>query len=246
MKKLVFIILIGLFSIKSEAQRVEVLRKSDMIYKKYNTSRGFYFLDSSIDNKDIKYVASIRAKLKKNILNNNTIGCFESVYYFIKNKAGDLGANSFKLDSFYESDTSKYMTLTIDAFFSPDSIIKFNKQLKEKNTLYAFPRVNIRNDSTTFNFDKQQIKLYYKQYFKYNLKVGEIARVNKGGIAGEQRSIEGVANRPAVYLEFTGLNPFNITTGNIEEKDPDEGEFLMKVCFKKQITLDSNRKAVGY
>jgi len=250
MKKLVFIILIGLVSIKSVAQRVEVLRKSDIVYKKYNPFKGFYMLDSSIDNKGIKYVATIRAKLKKNWFNTNLIACFEFMYYNCKNKAGGLGANSFKLNCFSESDTSKYISLTIDAFFSPDSIIKLNRLKKETNVLYVFPEIEPSpNKTVSFKFDTHDdIKLHCRECFKYNVKIGEIACVSKGGFAGEEKCIEGVANRPATYLAFTGFTygDGNFRTGLVEYKDQDEGELIVKAYFKKLITLDSNRKAIGY
>jgi hypothetical protein len=222
------------------SQNVEVLKKADPpINLKPRRSFDLCFIDTSFDTGKLKFIATIKVT-EENSKGWGTTG-FGRMYWKLQLRARKMGVNAFKLNSFFYSDSSKFMSITLDTYFASDNELLNIKSKKEQNVLYvlpAYPRY-LPEDNYSFKLNGVTIKLEYRQYFKYWLKIGEKVLLSKGN---SDEHFLGKPNQTSIFLSFSGCCVFNppLLTGTFNYEENGFGELLINTIFKTPITLKNN------
>jgi hypothetical protein len=222
------------------SQKVEILRKADILYKNHNQITGFHFLDPSIDTEKIRFVATIRRKARNTGVITDFEGmCFSIIQYYSEK----LGANSFKIKNYSYSDSSKYVSLTLDTYFSSDSMLLYNNTKKPTNVLYIFPEYQYSKNDNTFKFNRQKIKLSEREYFKYCINNTEKICISRGGwVERYKKFIEREPDQHSIYLRYSDGTRFPFySIGKFSNIEEDFGELLINTLFKTPITLNNSQ-----
>lgn len=194
MKVLVFI---GFFllPIRSFGQEVEILKKSAFA-KSINDPR-FEFVTKNINPKNLVFVGTIRAtgKDKKSSLSK--------LYFKLKDQAYMMGANSFKLSSYIKNVTKKEASLTLDIFKANDSVLNNSKATRERNVIYVFLNDFTENESYIFTISGSDKEIESGTYYRYQLKQGESATIDSGGLLSSSFTIKWKKDNPSSFITLT-------------------------------------------
>ena len=238
MKK--YSILILLFVILGnsvDAQTIEILKQENIATK--SNDEDFSFIEPITDINLFNYVGTIRAT------GLDRLAKVEVLFFKLKEKAHELGANCFKLNDFSQTDVPRQSVLTLDVYRANDSIINLNFENHAKNVVYIFGDERKTKDKYTFKIDNVKKEFTAGTYFRYENKVGQEVKINKGGLTGMTIWIKWKENKPSSFLTLTGLGlgggqvPYGtvgvaFNTGRINRVDGNLGHLLIQVMEKSE------------
>jgi hypothetical protein len=120
--------------------------------------------------------------------------------------AKKLGANSFSIRQYHVEDSSKDVCLVLDTYRSPASMHPLPQKEDMENILYVFPSpAKYSNKPFRFRFNREKIKLGYREYFVCHLEPGDLVKIRKS-LAARNISIYG--GMPCLILAFY---PYNLS-----------------------------------
>jgi len=123
----------------------------------------------------------------------------------LKAKAQELGANSFKLNSFKIIDSNDKKVLILDTYYGTDSVLNLNFKNHEKNIVYIFCDSEKSDKTYFFKIDNVKKEIKGGTFYKYQNKEGQKVKINKGGFSGATIWIKWEENKPATFLTLTGF-----------------------------------------
>ena len=229
-----------LFSKLINAQSIEIICKSDFIST--STDNDFSFIERTLDTTSLHFIARIKAIGKDNDTN------IETLYKAIKDASHKLGANCFKFDDYKRQDSLNISMLVLDVYLGSDSLLNLNFLKHEKNVVYIFGSEKKSNKIYTFKLNNKKQIIKSGSFYKYQNKVGQEVKINKGGLFGATLWIKWRENKAATFLTLTGLGlsgatiqppkygtiGLTINTGRIYYLDGNLGHLL--VLLLKQST----------
>ena len=240
MKKFFLSIPLLIFSIFLFAQKTEILKKSGLSYPAVNPDleAGFPVIDSLMDVSGLRFVATIRAKKKRSsyLASADVMDDVYAMKFKIEHLAKNLGANSFRITNYSVNDSSKTVSLTVDAYLSSDSMLKINERLETKNRLYVFPPdINYHSKPFRFKFNNEWISLGPREYFIYQLKPGETVVVAKGIYKKSIWNCPGCAAAILNYERFS-WSPVPATPEGFVVMPENDKKIFMETFFIYPIT----------
>lgn len=224
------------FHLSFAQEQVELISTHQTLEKSKDNYFGYLFPETNLA--EATLIAKVKGKGKKNQL--------VSVMRQIKNMMTESGANAFLIEQ-YQSTDSKTFEIVIAAYYCSDDLFEENYTHVPKNKVYVFGNDDLTNQrSINYKINGEKKEVYSLKYQKYEVKIGEELKINKGGFTGMTFWISGKENKGSTFLTFTGLgfgganyNPANggvgvsINTGRIDPIDPNLGLVLLKV-FEEQ------------
>lgn len=232
MKVCYIAVLFLLLSIGLIAQKTAVLQRSDQTFKKVQRGADFPLIDSTVVSPEIKFVATIRAKMKRSVSAPSDL--FD-MKFKIEFQAEDLGANSFRVIDYVINDSSSEVSLTLNTFRCPDSVLNRNKTVTSTNRLYVFYDARYSNRSFPLKINNKEISLGYREYFTYRVGAGEIALVQKGQASA---GIKGGDGRSSIALFYTGFDLSLRDVWTFNELPSEDIEFYIRTFFKYPKTIN--------
>lgn len=194
------------------AQKVEVVRKTDSIFNKVNQGAGFPMIDSALSRTDIRFVATIQARMKKG---KTVIDDLIQMISKIEKKAKKFGANSYFISDYILNDSSDMVGLVLDVYRSSAQILPSKPKEELNNILYVFPTfTGYGKKPFTFRFNDDIIDLGYREYFVCHLETGIIVKLAK---SPAEKTISVNGGMPCVALAYIPFNPFMNETGKFTE-----------------------------
>jgi hypothetical protein len=222
-------------------QKVEILKQANpgldyrIKNKSKHFSRGFIFLNGSIDTINYKFVASIKIGNRKGFA--FLLSQCVNMYVALRSAANNLGANAFKITDFSFSDSSKYSYFIADTYFISDSVIE-SKQFKlVKNFICIFPDEEYPKTDITFKFNKKIVHLNYHEYFQYFPQDGEKIDIAYG-LTGYQHIVWS-QGQPAMFLD---LEQGGLFSWWVNFQLPSVGALWIKTLFNKVVTIDESNQ----
>lgn len=221
----------------SFGQQVEILAQSHTLLKTQH--QDFIYLSDSTNLDQAVFVAQIKA-----------IGSLKNtsyLYYFIKNKAQELGANAFRLDKFNPLEHEKG-ELILSTYYATDELFSTNANYLPQNTLFLFgyDDLSSRNEQH-YKINGEKYTIGAGEYRPYVLQEGKEYKINKGGFTGMTFWIKGKPNGDNSFLSFSGIGlntadyalysnglGISINTGKINTVDPNLALLLLKLYREKK------------
>jgi len=214
------------------AQKVEFLEKNDTIQKpKY---QEFVYISDKTDSSKSIYVAKIKAV--------GSLKNIASLYLVIKGQAQNIGANSFKIESFKKLD-SENGELILSVFYNDDDFFVINFQHLPKNKIYILGSENLlENNTQSYKVQGEKFEIGNGKYKEFEIKIGQQIKINKGGFSGMTLWITGKEERFNTFINFSGIgisgvgyNPnvrgvgINFNTGTINKIETNLALALLKI-----------------
>lgn len=228
MKKYLIWTSVLLFSIDSlTAQTVDLKLKGKLNRAKASTS--FEFVKSTTDLPSSNFIGTLKA------IGVDKDSSIPKLFFKLKNKAQELGANCFKLNKFEKRDNLKKASLLLDIYFCGDSVLQANRANHLKNSAILF--LDDFNSDEVYEFYINEIKRKVNSgtYFRYNIKTGADLLIAQSGLIGSTIKYKWIENRPAIFITFTDFG--------LENKD-NESDYLGMYFNTKRINrIDSD---LGY
>ena len=219
------------------AQNVEVLKKSD--FQPEQKAKDFACIEPATDTTDIRFIAAIKVtgERKKESL--------EVLFYKLKAKAQELGANSFKLNSFKTIDSINKSVLILDTYYGTDSALNLNFKNQEKNVVYIFGDAEKSDKIYSFKIDNVKTEIKGGTFYRYINKEGQDVKINKGGLTGATIWIKWKEGKPATFLTLTGFGlggapipagqlGMSFNTGRINYIDGNLGHLLVSLLTQSE------------
>ena len=238
MKKYSILILLFVFLGNAlDAQTIEILKRENIPTK--SNDEDFSFIEPRTDMNLFTFVGTIRAT------GSDGLAKIEVLFFKLKETAHELGANCFKLNDFLQTDVPRQSILTLDVYQANDSTLNLNFENHEKNVVYVFGDERKTSDKYTFKIDNVKMEFKAGTYFRYENKVGQEVKINKGGFTGMTLWIKWKENKPSSFLTLTGLGlgggqvPYGtvgvaFNTGRINRVDGNLGHLLTQVMEKSE------------
>ena len=187
-----------IFSTNSFSQTIETIKKSEKLFTK--KGKDFAFLESPIDTATLEFVATIKAT------GRNKKEYISSLYFAIMEKAKTMGANSFRMHSFLFNDSSKIYSLSLDTYFSTDSLLQQNFELHEKNMVFIFGDEKIDGKETqSFKVNGLMKNIKSGTYYREELREGNELKITKGRITGMTVWLNWKPKRQSAFYTLTGF-----------------------------------------
>lgn len=191
------IILIFLFSCSAKSQEVEILSKGEI--RALPESKIFAFLEPIVNTGQIELVATIQAKYK------GKDSVMEKLYFAIRKRATAMGATCYKVRSFTQSATGKETVLVLDCYYAGETVMKFNTDNHELNTIFIFGKESPEGKSVTFRLNGESHEIEGGTYFKYVMKEGEEVKISKGGFTGSALTINWKPEQQPLFYTLSGF-----------------------------------------
>lgn len=219
------------------AQTIEVIRNSE--FQPPKKEKDFAFLEPTTDTTDIKFMATIKA------IGDGKKADIELLFYKLKAKAQELGANSFKLNSFSKLDSTNTSILILDTYYGTDSALNRNFQNHEKNVIYIFGNAEKSDKTYSFKIDNTKKEIKGGTFYKHQNKEGQEMKINKGGLSGATIWVKWKENKPATFLTLTGFGlggapvpvgqiGISFNTGRINYIDGNLGHLLVLLLTQSE------------
>lgn len=140
------------------AQKVEIVKRSDY---RHNYAVGrFVYIESAADTSRLKFIATLK------IHADNYPYIVSNFIERFKMEGKELGANAFRLQSFYEKDSS--ITLCINTYFAPEKFFDENDAKKQKNKIFLFSVERRQGFNQYFYLNDSLTKFSSFTYFELN------------------------------------------------------------------------------
>ena len=236
MKSFLLTVLITCSSLVS-SQELQVLTQSNALFK--TQPQDFNFLSDSTSIAKAIAVAKIKAT---GSLKNITY-----LYYTIKNKAQEMGANAFQLEQFTKLD-DKTGELILSTYYATDDPHRANTLYLPQNQLYLFGYDDLTSHKTQgYKINGVKHEIESGAYAAYSLKEGEEYKINKGGFTGMTFWLRGGTAGESTFLSFSGIGlngadyamypngiGVSINTGKINNVDPNLALLLLKLYHEQK------------
>ncbi len=236
MNKFLIVVILLITNISFSQEIVEIIAKNDTLNKNKDDYFGYLFQETNLE--QAKLVAKVRGKGK--------LSRFTEVFNQIKKKTSKIGANSFLVENYNKIDSVTF-EIVLATYFCTDELLKNNFKNIPKNFIYVFGNENFeQNKQKSFKVNGEKQEISSGKYKKFEVKVGEELKINKGGFSGMTLWITGKEDKGSTFLSLTGLglmgggyNPVNrgmgitINTGRINPIEPNLGLLLLKI-FEEQ------------
>lgn len=183
-------------------------------------AQAVFFLEKNDTLQKPKYQEFIYLNDATNISESVRVGTLKSIgsldnpvllYNLIKTEAQKVGANSFRLVKFdkYPDQTGE---LTLETFYTNDSILGINFKNIEKNKAYIFGDQNMMEGKTqSCKVNGKKYEVTSGHYLVFPVMPGENLEITKGGFGGTVMTVEGKMGKPSKFYSLTG---FEITGGD--------------------------------
>jgi hypothetical protein len=235
MKSILLPILI-VFSSLSFGQEVKVLSQSNTLLKTQH--QDFIYLSDSTNIAKAVFVAQIKAT---GSLKNTSY-----LYYYIKNKAQEMGANAFRFEQFNKLDSTNG-ELILSTYYATDELFVANNVYLPQNNLYIFGYDDLTSHkSQGYKINGTRYAIGAGEFAAYSLQDGAAYKINKGGFTGMTYWLKGKAEGDSSFLSFSGIGLNNaddamypngigvtINTGKINNVDPNLALLLLKLYQEK-------------
>lgn len=197
MKTFIIFCLLLFVTIATNSQTVEVIKKSDLNFP--GQQKDFHYLERGFDTASFRFVATLKAT------GAGKQADIDLLYAKLKEKANELGANAFILNSYNKSEGDKTSMLQFDAYYGSDSALGANFERHEKNVVFIFGDADKSNRSYSFKIDNEKKEITGGTYYKQVIKEGQELKINKGGMIGATVWTKWRKDRPATFLTLTGF-----------------------------------------
>jgi hypothetical protein len=225
MKKLiVFILLIGKLISPLYAQTVEVVKKTTFISPQKDPA--FEYVEQKTDLSALAFIGKIKAT------GEGKAASIPKLFFRLKDKAYELRANCFRVNSFVQGDAIKKGVLVLDIYYGSDSILNINSANHIKNTIYIFCDDQEHDKTYTFSINDIQKEIKTKSFYQHTIAKDQVVEVSQGRFFGPSFPIHWKKNKSATFLSLSnfGLAPdksspdymnrvFNTQTLNLIESD---------------------------
>jgi hypothetical protein len=180
-----------------QAQKLALLKKTDSVFTEVREYAAFPLIDSPVEDPEIKFVASIRASMKKTA---GPIPDLIAMKIMIEKMAKKLGANSYSVKEYSLNDSTKDLAMTLDTWLSSDRVLKTREDQRLTNIIYIFKdSYGYSRKILRFRFNQKEIDLGYREYFVCSTEAGDEIKIRKG-IAGHDISVFG--GMPAIVVYY--------------------------------------------
>jgi hypothetical protein len=214
-------------------QSVEVLETTDTLQEP--NYQEFIYLNDNTDISASKPVAIIRSQ--------GSLKNTGHILDVIKSYAQSKGANSFRFLEFKKIDGKG--ELTLQAYFTSDSILGVNFQNIAKNRIYVFGDDNLLEGKTQgYKINDEKHKIGSGHYAVFDVKIGQEVRISKGGFTGMTYYVKGEEGKTSKFYGFSGFGivgggaeissygtgvGVNFTTGKIHHVEQNLALLLLKI-----------------
>jgi hypothetical protein len=208
------------------AQKVDLIKKGIVATK---SSNSFEFIESATNLTSASFIGTIRAVgIEKD-------SAIPKLFFKLRNKGLELGANGFKLNKFEKSDNSQNTSLILDVYYCSDSLLEKNRSSHFKNSVILF--LDDLNSDEIYEFYINEIERKIKSgtYFRYNIKSGTDFVLTQSGWFGSTYKYRWKENRHAIFISFTDYG--------LEGKENETDYLGMYFNTKRINTIDSD---LGY
>lgn len=175
------------------AQKVEIVHRSD--YRHDYVVGQFIYIEEAADTSRLKYIATLR------IHQDNYPYIISNFIERFKMEAKDLGANSFRLDSYEEKDSS--VTLSVRIYFAFVKFFDMNEKKRDKNHIFIFSTERRASLEQYFYHNDSLRKFSSLQYYRLKPADKELVKLevvkSKSPLA---RKILGYKFKPGKDSEF--------------------------------------------
>ncbi len=209
------------------AQPVEVLRTGKTTPRRQDPS--FEFIAPDEGRKSSQFVATLRAQA------NGREVDIPQLFFRIKYKALQLGANSFELAGFEKPGKTTQAALTLDVYFSPDSALTRHRNARIKNTCFIFLDDFGTDEVYKFQINDKPEEIRSGYFLRKPMPPGRIFSLKQNEFLGSSLAFRASRNQSARFYTFTDFG--------LEDKarDPDYlGQFFNT---KRVNPIDKN---LGY
>lgn len=170
----------------------------------------FTYIESKYDPSYLKYIRTFQCNSKEG-------DDISSMLRAIRIQAVPLGANCFRLKNFSRIDSTGQMTLILETYFATDRQLELNSALHETNVMYIFSDHNFGGRIHTFKLNDSIFSLPAGYYYKYYLKYGEEASLNKGGHFGSTLEVTYREDKPPIFIRITGAGFTKVPGANFSD-----------------------------
>jgi hypothetical protein len=225
MKKLLFFIFVMSRLLSPlQAQTVEVLNKTNFMSPKKDV--GFEFIEPKTDLSALAFIGTIKAT------GEGKTASIPKLFFKLKDKAYELRANCFRMNSFVEGNATKKGVLILDVYYGSDSALDINSTNHIKNTIYVFCDDQEHDETYTFFINDIEKEIKTKAYYQHTIAKDQTVKVSQGRFLSTTSTIKWKKNKSATFFSLSnfGLAPdksspdymnsvFNTQTLNIIEED---------------------------
>lgn len=206
------------------AQTVDLIKKGKLTGTKASTS--FEFIESTTDLSFPNFIGTIRAT------GTDKDSSIPRLFFKLKSKAQELGANCFKLNKFEKVDNSQKASLILDIYSCRNSVLEANRASHLKSTAILF--LDDLNSDEVYEFYTNEIerKICSGTFFRYNIKTGVDLVIAQSGLFGSTIKYKWKENRPAIFITFTDFG--------LENKDNESDYFGMYFNTKRINRIDND------
>jgi hypothetical protein len=237
MRSTFYFICLLMISGTAAAQTVDVIQRS--AFATPGPQKDFHYLEPNFDSVGIRFVATLK------VTGTGKQSDIDVLYAKVKEKANELGANAFRLNSYDKSDITKTSVLQLDTYYGPDSALGINFEQHEKNVVFIFGDADKSNKSYTFKVDNEKKEIKGGTYYKQVIKEGQELKINKGGMIGATVWTKWRKDRPATFLTLTGfglgggpmppgMTGVAINTGRINYVNGNLGHLLTQILKQQE------------
>lgn len=186
----------------------------------------FEFVESKTDLSALSFIGTIKAT------GEGKTASIPKLFFKLKDKAYELRANCFRMNSFVQGNASKKGMLILDVYYGSDSTLNLNFSNHIKNTIYIFCDDQEHDETYTFSINDIEKKIKTKTYYQHTIAKDQTVEISQGRFLSTSSTIKWKKNKSAIFRSLSnfGLAPdksspdymnsvFNTQTLNIIEED---------------------------
>ena len=232
----IFIIFTLIFVNFTFCQEVEFITKNDTLNVNKDDYFGYLFQETDLS----------KAKLVAKVKGTGKINSISEIFNKLKKITIKIGANSFFVENYTKID-SENVEVVLSTYFCSETEFENNFKNVPKNFIFVLGNENFTTEKIqNFKINGEKHEILNGKYKKFEVKIGEELKINKGGFAGMTLWIKGQEEKGSTFLSFTGFGLMGggynavsggmgiaINTGRINRIEPNFGLLLLKV-FEEQ------------
>jgi hypothetical protein len=220
----IFILLIGKLISPIYAQSVDILNKTNFISPKKEVA--FEYIEPKTNLSALAFIGTIKAT------GEGKTASIPKLFFKLKDKAYELRANCFQVNSFVQGDATKKGVLILDVYYGSDSALNINFSNHIKNTIYIFCDDQEQDETYPFSINEIEKEIKTRSYYQHTIAKDRIAKVSQGRFLSTSFPLKWKKNKLATFFSLSnyGLPPdkrspdymnsvFNTQTLNVVESD---------------------------
>src|SRR4030095_1115092 len=196
MRPLLFLFLI-LTGLSGFSQGVTVIKKDGSL--KLPEGKKYAFIEPTTDTSSLIFVATLRCRDR--IRSSN----IENMYFFLREKANNLGANCYILRHFKIDEINDEVNLILDSYFATDSLLALNSSNHEDNIVFLFGEEKENGKAIVYTINGVIKEIKGGTFHKIELREGEEIRINKGGSTGAIIALNWQPDKKPVFYSLSGF-----------------------------------------